>query len=144
MTSTLYQQNFFITEPQCVHYIHNNSGHDNWNVYCKHDAHIHYFGVKHFEAETKWPPLSSRHFECIFLNKNVWISIEISLKFVPKGPINNIPALGLIMALRRPSDRPLSEPMVVRLPTNICTTRPQWVKGVNGFLQSSNIVFLGI
>ena len=30
---------------------------------------------------------------CIFLNENVWISIEISLKFVPKGPIDSIPAL---------------------------------------------------
>ena len=29
----------------------------------------------------------------MFLNENVRISIEISLKFVPKGPINNIPAL---------------------------------------------------
>ena len=28
-----------------------------------------------------------------FLNKNAWISIKISLKFVPKGPINQIPAL---------------------------------------------------
>ena len=32
-------------------------------------------------------------FKCIFLNENIWISINISLKFVPKGPINNIPAL---------------------------------------------------
>ena len=32
-------------------------------------------------------------FKRIFLNENVRISIEISLKFVPKGPINNIPAL---------------------------------------------------
>ena len=32
------------------------------------------------------------HFE------NVWISIKISLKFVPKDPINNIPALVQIMA----------------------------------------------
>ena len=31
--------------------------------------------------------------KCIFLNENVWIPIEISLKFVPKGPIDNIPAL---------------------------------------------------
>ena len=29
----------------------------------------------------------------IFLTENVWIRIEISLKFVPKGPIINIPAL---------------------------------------------------
>ena len=32
-------------------------------------------------------------FKCIFLNENVWIPIELSLKFVPKGPIDNIPAL---------------------------------------------------
>ena len=32
-------------------------------------------------------------FKGIFLNENVWISIKISLKFVPKGPINNIQAL---------------------------------------------------
>ena len=29
----------------------------------------------------------------IFFNENVWISIKISLKFVPKGPINKITAL---------------------------------------------------
>ena len=32
-------------------------------------------------------------FKCIFLNENVWIPVKISLKYVPKGPINNIPAL---------------------------------------------------
>ena len=32
-------------------------------------------------------------FKRIFFNENVWILIKISLKFVPKGPINNIPAL---------------------------------------------------
>ena len=40
-------------------------------------------------------------FKRIFLNENVRISIKISLKFVPKGPINNIPALVQIMAWRR-------------------------------------------
>ena len=53
--------------------------------------------------------------KCIFLNENVWISIKISLKFVPKGPINNIPALVQIMAWCRPGDKPLSEPMMVSL-----------------------------
>ena len=33
-------------------------------------------------------------FSNAFLNENVWILITISLKFVPKGPINNIPAIG--------------------------------------------------
>ena len=32
-------------------------------------------------------------FKSILLNENVSISIKISLKFVPKAPINNIPAL---------------------------------------------------
>ena len=32
-------------------------------------------------------------FKRIFLNERVRISIKMSLKFVPKGPINNIPAL---------------------------------------------------
>ena len=32
-------------------------------------------------------------FKCIFVNEKVCISIEISLKFVSKGPIGNKPAL---------------------------------------------------
>ena len=66
-------------------------------------------------------------FKQIFMNKNIWISIKFSLKFVPKGPINNIPALVQIMALRRPGGKPLSEPMMVILLMHICVTRPQWV-----------------
>ena len=45
-------------------------------------------------------------FNRIFLNENVWISIEISLKFVPKGPIDNKLALVQIMAWRRTGDKP--------------------------------------
>ena len=71
-------------------------------------------------------------FKCIFLNENVLISIKISLKFIPKGPINNIPALVQIMAWRRPGDKPLSEPMMVNLLTHICVTRPQWVNPSGG------------
>ena len=79
------------------------------------------------------PRQDGRHFpddifECIFLNKNVCLSIVILLKFVFWGPINNIPALVQIMAWRRPGDKPLSEPMMVSLLTHICVTRPQWVK----------------
>ena len=60
----------------------------------------------------------------IFLNQNIWISIRISLKFVPRGPFNNIPALVQIMAWRRPGYKPLSETMMVSLLTHICVTRP--------------------
>ena len=66
-------------------------------------------------------------FKRIFLNENIRISTKNSLKFVPKGLINNIPALVMIMAWRRPGDKPLSEPMLVRSLTHICVTRPQWV-----------------
>ena len=64
-------------------------------------------------------------FKRIFLNENIRISTRNSLKFVSKGLINKIPALVLIMAWRRPGDKPLSEPMVVSLPTHICVTGPQ-------------------
>ena len=67
-------------------------------------------------------------FKLIFLNENVRISIKISLKFVPKGPINNNPALVQIMTWRRSGDKPLSEPMMVCLLTHICVARPQWVR----------------
>ena len=33
-----------------------------------------------------------------------WISINMSLEFVPRGPINNIPTLVQVMAWRRPGD----------------------------------------
>ena len=78
------------------------------------------------------PRQNGRHFaddvfKCIFLNENVWISLKMSLKFVRKGLINNIPSLVQIMAWRRPGDKPLSEPMMVSLLTHICVTLPRWV-----------------
>ena len=56
------------------------------------------YGLKgDFSLNTLRPRQNGRHFaddilKCIFLNENVWIPIEFSLKFVPKGPIDNIPA----------------------------------------------------
>ena len=79
------------------------------------------------------PRQNGRHFaddifKYIFLIENVWIPIKISLMFVLQGSINKIPALVQIMAWCRRGDKPLSGPMVVKLPTHICVTRPQWVK----------------
>ena len=54
-------------------------------------------------------------FKCIFLKESIFISIQISLKFVPTGPINNIPVLIQIMAWCSPGDKPLSEPVMVSL-----------------------------
>ena len=67
-------------------------------------------------------------FKCIFLNETVQILIKISMKFVPKCSINNIPALVQIMPWCHPGDKPLSERTMFSLPTHICVTRPQWVK----------------
>ena len=47
-------------------------------------------------------------FKCIFVNENIQISIKISLKFVPKVPINNILVLIQIMAWRLAGAKPLS------------------------------------
>ena len=91
------------------------------------------------------PRQDGRHFAddiftCIFFNENCCILIRFSLKYVRKGPIDNNPALVQIMAWRRPGDKPLSEPMMVRLQTHICVTRPQCAKtmplqlpGINHF-----------
>ena len=59
--------------------------------------------------------LSGDIFKCSFLNENNWNSIKISLKFVLKGPIDNIPALIQKMAWRRSGAKPWSEQMVVSL-----------------------------
>ena len=81
------------------------------------------------EHNTLRPRQNGRHFaddtlKCIFLKGNVWIPIEISLKFVPKGSINNNPALFQISS----ELSELYEPMKVSSLTHICATRPQWVK----------------
>ena len=55
-----------------------------------------------------------RHFQMHFFHENIWIS----LKFVPKGPFNNISALVEIMPWCQTGDKPLSEPTsTIRTPT---------------------------
>ena len=53
-------------------------------------------------------------FKCIFWNEKFCIIIKISLKFVPKGPIDNNPEMVQIMAWRGVGDKQLSEPMLTR------------------------------
>ena len=70
-----------------------------------------------------------------------WMKIlefRLNFQFVPKGPINNIPALVQIMAWRRPGDKPLSESVMVSLLTHICVTRPQWVNVGSSSCHSDN------
>ena len=106
------------------------------------------------DFSTSWvntlrPRQNVRHFpddifKCIFLDENEWISIKISLKFVPKVRINNTPALVWIMAWRRSGDKPLSEPMVVSFLAHICVTRPQWVKSTMHILFRQLYLFTAI
>ena len=66
-------------------------------------------------------------FECVFLNANLCVSINVSLIFTLKGPIKNIQVLIPIMTWSWPGDKPLSEPMMVSLLMHIHVTRLQWV-----------------
>ena len=52
-------------------------------------------------------------FKSIF-NEGVWISITISLKFVPKGPIDYKSALVQVMAWHRTGKKPLPESMLTK------------------------------
>ena len=70
------------------------------------------FYLTHWGRDKMTTIFKMTFFKCIFLNENICISIKISLKFVPKLQINNIPALVQIMAWHRPGDKPLSEPMM--------------------------------
>ena len=58
--------------------------------------------------------LADDNFQCIFLNENERIPIRISLKFVPRRPIDNKPALVQVMARRRSGDKPLRKPMLTQ------------------------------
>ena len=59
-----------------------------------------------------------------------WMKMYELQQKIPKGPVNNILALVQIMAWRCPGDKPLSEPMLVSLPTYICVTRAQRVNNM--------------
>ena len=49
-----------------------------------------------------------------FLNENFRISIQISLKFVPNGSIDNTSASVQVVAWRRSGDKPLPEAMMTQ------------------------------
>ena len=77
---------------------------------------------------------NDQHLQATFSTDNVWILIQILLKFIPRCPLTNIPALVQIMARCQRGDKPLSEPMMVSLLTHICT-RPRWVKLGRSFVR---------
>ena len=53
------------------------------------------------------PILTDNNFKCIFLNETDKIPIGISLKVVPRSPVDNKPELVQVMAWRRSGEKPL-------------------------------------
>ena len=58
--------------------------------------------------------LADDNFKCIFLNENDRIPIRISLKFVPRSPNDNKPALVRVVAWRRTGAKPLPKLMLTQ------------------------------
>ena len=87
-------------------------GHTNTRGFQLSTALTHWGRVTHICA-SKLTIFGSDIFRSIFVNEKFCILIEISLKFVPEGPIDNIQSLVQIMAWRQSGDKSLSEPMMV-------------------------------
>ena len=66
----------------------------------------------------------SHIFNCILMNEKFCILFQISLKFVAKGLIDNMPALVQVMAWHLTGDKPLPEPMMTQF-----TDAYMWHKG---------------
>ena len=90
-----------LTELRCIHYK------SLWKIVVLSGAHLISLGVTMYVCLgfiiTLRPRQNGRHFaddifNCIFLNEDTWISLNISLKFVAKGQINNIPASHCLLA----------------------------------------------
>ena len=71
-------------------------------------------GLTHLPLAKKAAILADDIFKCSLLNENDRISIQISLKFVPRNPIDNKPAMIQVMAWRWIGDKPLPAPMMAQ------------------------------
>ena len=71
--------------------------------------------LNHIPLDKMVAIMADDNFKCIFLNEIVRISIKISLKFVPTGPIDCKSALVQVMAWRRTRDKPLPGPMPIQV-----------------------------
>ena len=77
-----------------------------------------YVTLTHLPLDKMATILADDIFKCIFLSENDRISIQISLKLVPKSPIDNKLALAHVMAWHTwTCDKPVHWPMYVALGT---------------------------
>ena len=90
------------------------------------------------------PRENGRHFSddilsCIFMNENILISKDLSLKYVPWGLIANRYALVQIMALQATNN--YLNQCWHSSPPHICVTRPQWVNNQQNGCHFANNIF---
>ena len=97
-----------------------------------------HFVLTHWDRDDM-DAITQTTFSSAFFWKKMFELWLISLKFAPKGSINNMSALVQIMVWCHPGDKPLSEPMMVSLLTHICVTRPQWVNPFAGHKIANNL-----
>ena len=100
------------------------SEHSTWNF------HFYYtcYQVTHWLRENGYH-FACDSFKCILVHGNYCILIELPLKFISKGPINE-PAFVQMKAWYQTGSKPLSEPMMAYTSLLTCTsvTQPPWVK----------------
>ena len=105
-----------------------------WGVHCGSGT------LTHLSLEKMAANQADDIFNCIFLNEHDRILIQISLKYVPRSPIDNKTALVQVMAWRRTGDKPLPGPMMTQFIHHIFDTRGRWVYKW-GVLQLSSSIF---
>ena len=71
--------------------------------------------LTHLPLEKMGAILTYDIFNCIFLNENDRIPIQISLIYVPMSQIDNKPTLVQVMAWRQTGHEPLPGPMMTQL-----------------------------
>ena len=77
--------------------------------------------LSHLGRDKNGRPFPYGIFKCIFLNENVYISIQFALKFFPRAHLT------IFQHWFRKSLGTVQAPMSVSLLTHKCVTRPQWV-----------------
>ena len=105
--------------------------HDNSQISCLAE-HPDMYARYVCSVNTLKPRQNGRHFpddifKPIYLEENARISIQISLKFVPSGPVDNESALVQVMAWRRTGDRPLPESMLAHFTDAYMCRQGRWV-----------------
>ena len=82
------------------------------------------------EVETRWVPFSDDIFKSVLFNAKIWILIQISLKFVPKGPHGSVSVYSYNGCLAdaaatshyRNKTKDDRHPLTFK-----CVNRPQWL-----------------